>query len=98
VVPHRDIAPLYVPGYPEEDETPEQRAAAMAECLSVVARADVLTVLLHHDWTYSPGCLAELRTWQATHPDAPHPTAYRWEDLIDLAIAAGVHDEWYALR
>lgn len=96
VVPHRDIAPTYAPGYPDENETPEQREAAMAACLAAVVACDRLTVLMTDHLGVTDGCRAEARAWVATK--AGRVEYVSWVDLWGDAARAGLIPEWRALR
>ncbi len=96
VVPHRDIAPTYAPGYPDEPETPEQREAAMAACLAAVVACERLTVLMTDHLGVTDGCRAEARAWVATKGGRVEYVS--WVDLWVDASAAGFLSEWCALR
>lgn len=94
-IPHRDIAPRYCLAYPDEDETPEQRVAAMEECLRGVAKSDRLSVLLRDDHTHSPGCEVEIAWWGNFGGRVYH--VYTWALLRRRAVDAGRLPEWSAL-
>ena len=96
VIPHRDIAPAYAPGYPDEPETPEQREAAMAACLAAVVACERLTVLTTEHWGVTDGCRAEVRAWVAAKGGRVKYVS--WRDLGACAVGAGLVAEWRALR
>ncbi len=100
IVPHRDIAPAYAPGYPDENETPEQREAAMAACLAAVVACERLTVLTTDLGGVTDGCRAEVRAWVASRgPDTIARVGFAtWVDLHEQAVAMGLWSEWRALR
>lgn len=72
-LPHDGIGARY--GYPERDETPDERLRALAECYAMLDRVcragGILVVLLRADGSLSSGCAAEVeyvrecwpRTW-----------------------------------
>ena len=97
VIPHLHIAPRFAPGYPDENETPEQREAAMAACLAAVVACDRLTVLMTDLWGVTDGCRAEVKAW-VKHHQRPGVAYVHWLDLQELAAAAGLLSEWRALR
>lgn len=97
VVPHRDIAPLACPGYPDLGETQEQRDEGMRLCLEAVRAADRLVILLGaHGWL-TPGCREELAEYQRAHPAMDVPV-YAWESLLDESWSWEKLAEWAALR
>ena len=77
-LPHDGIAAQY--GYPERDETPSERKAALDECFRVLAalmRAGAtMHVLLRPDGSMSPGCAAEVEQVREYWPRAQITT---WE-------------------
>lgn len=95
IVPHRHIAPLYAPGYPDEGETPEQRAAAMAACLAAVDGCDRLSVLTLYGGQLSPGCAAEVERYREGH--ATEPLLYDWHGLRVLVSTDEDLREWRRL-
>jgi hypothetical protein len=100
VVPHLHIAPEHAPGYPDENETPEQREAAMAACLAAVVACERLTVLMTDHLGVTDGCRAEVRAWVASRRgDTVGRVGFAtWADLHEQAVAMGLWPEWRALR
>ena len=96
VVPHLHIAPEHAPGYPDENETPEQREAAMAACLAAVVSCERLTVLMTDHLGVTDGCRAEVRAWVAATGGRVEYVS--WVDLRGEAFRAGLLPEWRALR
>ena len=68
-LPHRAIAMVIQPTYPDEPETPEIRDRCMAECLRALRAlwmsSGELHVLRRPDGLLSTGCAAEVAAWES---------------------------------